>query len=480
MIELGLNRFARTVQGMRNDNAMTHLQASGARRAPLVIVAGALTALITGANLATPLYAVYADRYGFSSAVLAAIFATYALVLIPSLLAFGQLSDRWGRRRVITAGLGVGIVGLVLFAIADGIAGLFVARAVQGLSVGMITGAATAALVEFEPSHDRRRAALLATLATSGGSAAGPLLGGIIAQWGRLGRTLPYLVGIALLIAATTAVLIAVPESARDHADGGWRFQRPRVPAAIRSEFIPVALTAAAVWAVAGLFLSVIPSYASDLLGTGSLAGLGAITAIVLACSCATQMAVRRRALPVRAQAAGLTGLAGGLLCLVLASPTGVAALLFIGAVLAGVGHGLGFLSAQDQLNRIAPPERRAEINAALYTCIYLGVALPVIGTGIIASIATLFVGIATFSGVVGVTVLIVAARQLVHECDTPGPGRSTPTPSDRQATNPHWTCIGGSKELADAFLGHPNLRHRVCPVDPSIKDATPPGHTAI
>jgi len=43
-----------------------------------------------------------------------------------------------------------------------------------------------------------------------------------------------------------------------------------------------------------------------------------------------------------------------------------------------------------------------------------------------------------------------------------------------------HWTSIGGSKELVDAFLGHPDLRHRVRQVDPSVEDATPQGHTAI
>jgi hypothetical protein len=42
------------------------------------------------------------------------------------------------------------------------------------------------------------------------------------------------------------------------------------------------------------------------------------------------------------------------------------------------------------------------------------------------------------------------------------------------------WTCIGGSRELVDAFLTHPDLRHRAREVDPSAEDATPPGHTAI
>ena len=38
-----------------------------------------------------PFAHVALEQYGFSSGLLALIFATYALVLIPSLLAFGQL-----------------------------------------------------------------------------------------------------------------------------------------------------------------------------------------------------------------------------------------------------------------------------------------------------------------------------------------------------------------------------------------------------
>src|SRR5579871_1371903 len=124
--------------------------------------------LMAGANLATPLYHVYAARFRFSPAVLTAIFATYALVLVPALVLFGRLSDRFGRRPVVAAGLATACVGLALFAAAEDAAWLFAARAVQGLAVGMISGPATAALVELDPHGNRRRAALGAGLAQAG------------------------------------------------------------------------------------------------------------------------------------------------------------------------------------------------------------------------------------------------------------------------------------------------------------------------
>src|ERR1700741_5423905 len=116
-------------------------EATSARRAawPFLLVGGAWFAVMAGSNLATPLYAVYEHEFGFSSAVLTVVFATYALVLAPSLLVFGQLSARTGRRRVMAAGFATATLGLVAFAVASALGWLFAARAIQGLAVGMIS-----------------------------------------------------------------------------------------------------------------------------------------------------------------------------------------------------------------------------------------------------------------------------------------------------------------------------------------------------
>jgi predicted MFS family arabinose efflux permease len=382
--------------------------AGRARTTAFMVVGAAWFAMMAGSNLATPLYAIYEGEFGFSKAVLTLVFATYALVLAPSLLLFGQLSDRLGRRRVMAAGFATATVGLSLFAIAASLAWLFAARAVQGLAVGMISGAAAAALVELDPAPQEDRAALFAALAQAGGSASGPLIAGMLAEWAPARLVLPFAVFICLGVVATAAAL-AIPEPGRV-VGGRITIVRPSVPAEIRSLFVRVSVTGAAVWAVAACFLSIVPSYAAELLDTTNLALLGAVSAVMLATSCVAQISARRMSAHARMQAIGLVLLAVGLVALVLAFPTRSLLVLLAAGLFAGTGHGLAFLGGQAQLNLAAPPDQRGAVNAAFYTLIYLGVATAVISTGLLTLHFALSTAVTAFGVAVSAIALATAA----------------------------------------------------------------------
>jgi MFS family permease len=292
------------------------------------------------------------------------------------------------------------MVGLALFALAQSLPWLFAARAVQGLAVGAASGAATAALVELEPRSDRARAALISTLAQAGGSAAGPLVGGMLAEWAPAPRTTAFVVGLAVT-GAVLAGLLALPRM-----PGGtgapWRMQRPSVPADVRAQFARFALTASATWAVAGLYLSVVPSYVGSLLDTSNLALEGAIAALMLLASCAAQVLFRRGGAPPGVQSSGLGLVIVGLVALVVAFPAHSLALVLAAALLGGIGHGMAFLGAQAGVNAVAPPDRRGEITAAFFVCVYLGVAVSAIGVGLLATLASLYTAVFVFAVVTG------------------------------------------------------------------------------
>jgi MFS family permease len=371
-----------------------------------VSVSGALLVLLFASNLPTPLYGVYQQKYGFADIVLTLIFASYALALIPALLVFGQLSDAVGRRPVMLAGLALTTASLALFAFASGVGWLFAARVLQGFAVGSVSAAATAALVEVEPAGDHRKAALQASLTQTGGSAAGPLVAGVLAEWLPLPLRLCFFVGIGFAIVSAAGVLrMREPLDRR----GRWRVQRPRVPKEIRTEFIRAGLTGATIWGTAALFFSVVPSYTSEVLDTQNLALLGAVAAIMLAVSCVGQWCSSRLR-SARSQPIGLVLLAIGLVALAVALPLHALAMVLASAVLAGAGHGLALLGAQTDINAMAVPRRRGELAAAFYVCIYVGVSVSVISVGVVAEASSLTFAVAWVTPLLAVVALATGA----------------------------------------------------------------------
>jgi hypothetical protein len=86
---------------------------------------------------------------------------------------------------------------------------------------------------------------------------------------------------------------------------------------------------------------------------------------------------------------------------------------LIVAALAGGTGHGIGILGTQDELNGIAPPERRGEVTAAYITCIYTGVATAVIATGLLALGMALSTSVASVAAVLAAASLACVAWEL-------------------------------------------------------------------
>ncbi|MGI5228822.1 MFS transporter [Actinoallomurus sp. CA-142502] len=372
-------------------------------------VAYALLILLTGTNLPTPLYRGYAVEFGFSSLVVTLIFAAYAAVLIPSLLVAGPLSDAVGRRAVLVPAVALAALGSLVFALAEGTAWLFAARILQGAALGAASGPLTATLTELEPGGDRRRAALVATVATAGGLGLGPVLAGLLAQYAPAPHVLPFAVELVLLAPAWAA--IATLPARRTHAR--WVPRRPQIPASMRTVFATSGTASLLAFAVIGLFLTLVPPYVAALSGSGNLLLGGAAVALMLACSALAQLTGYGRAAR-RLESAGLPLLAAGLVLLAVAGTVSSLALLLVATVFAGLGQGLVFLGGLTAVNQAAPPGRQADVLSSFYVVLYLGVGVPVVGVGFLATAVGLLAAVRYFAGVTAalcVVVLLVLAR---------------------------------------------------------------------
>ena len=104
----------------------------------------------------------------------------YALSLAALILTWGSISDRFGRKRVFIAGLGVFTASSLLCGLAQSINMLIWSRALQGVG-GAAMFATGLALIAQDFQGPARGKAIAAWGATVGGAVAiGPLVGGVL------------------------------------------------------------------------------------------------------------------------------------------------------------------------------------------------------------------------------------------------------------------------------------------------------------
>jgi MFS family permease len=121
--------------------------------------------------------------FGVATGDLAWVFTVYLLCTVVSIALAGALADRYGRRPIYLACLGLFAVGSVLAIAAPSYAVFLAARAIQALGAGGIFPVATAAIGDVVPPS--RRGAALGIVAATWGLAAviGPSVGGLVTHF---------------------------------------------------------------------------------------------------------------------------------------------------------------------------------------------------------------------------------------------------------------------------------------------------------
>ena len=384
------------------------------RRAALLLTAYAFAVTMLGTTIPTPLYVLYRGRLHFSELMITVIFATYAVGVIMALLLFGRLSDQLGRRRVLIPGLAFSALSAVAFLLSHGLGLLLLGRLLSGLSAGIFTGTATAAIVDFAGPQRRGQATLIASMANMGGLGCGPLLAGALSQWLGAPLRLVFWVDLGLLIPAVIGVLVMPEPVPLSPGKPRLRPQRLRVPADVRATFIRASLAGFAGFAVLGLFTAVSPAFLGQTLGVSSRAVVGLVVFAVFAASTAGQLALERVPGAV-ALPAGCAGLIAGMGVLALGLAVSSLALLVTGGVLAGLGQGLSFRAGLAALNAESGAEHRAEVASSFFVVAYVAISLPVIGVGVLAQSAGLRAAGLVFAGLVAALsalVLVLLARR--------------------------------------------------------------------
>jgi MFS family permease len=375
------------------------------------LVAYAFAINMLGTTLPTPLYPLYQAKIGFTALMVTVVFAVYAVGVIVSLLLFGRLSDQVGRRWALMPGLAFSAASAVVFLLAQNLAPLFVGRVLSGLSAGIFTGTATAALLDLAPDERRSQATLVASAANMLGLGLGPLLAGALAEYAPDPLRLPYIVDLALLVPAALFVW-AAPETVSHPSGFRLRPQALHVPPSLRGAFVPAAIAGFAGFSVLGLMTSVTAGFLGEVLGKTNRLLTGAVVFAAFLGSAVGQIGLERTTnrTGLRAGCAilmvGLAVLAGALLDRSLA-------LFVAGALVAGFGQGLSFRAALAGLGEQSPAEHRATVASTFFVVAYVAISLPVVGVGIAADATNLRDAGIAFAGIVLVLAGIALALLL-------------------------------------------------------------------
>jgi MFS family permease len=376
------------------------------------LLAYAFAAIMVGTTLPTPMYALYGQEMHFAVLTTTVIYATYAGGVLFALSAFGRWSDAIGRRPVLLAGVVFAVASAAVFLVADSVPMLLVGRVLSGLSAGLFTGTATAAVIEAAPPNWRTRAAAVATVANMGGLGIGPLLAGLLVQYAPAPLHLSFIVHIVLAVLAGIAVAV-VPETSQ--RSGSIGVQRLSVPVEVRAVFVVASLAAFAGFAVTGLFAAVAPSFVSQVVGIDNHAIAGLIASSIFFASAVAQIAAGNLN-PQRAVAIGCAILVAGMVILAVALHLSSLVGLIAAAVVAGIGQGISFSRGLAAVAERTPADRRAEVSSTYFVIAYVAISLPVVGEGLAAQQWGLQTAGVTFAVAVAILSIICLAGILVLE----------------------------------------------------------------
>lgn len=391
---------------------MTLLPADRGHLPASIMVALAIFSAIVASHLPGPLYAVYQERWGFSSMEVTALYAAYCLAVLATLLLVGPVCDRLTRRQAIIPGLLVVAAGAALLAWAPGPVWLYAGRVLSGIGTGCLSGAATAALVELDPRGRRARGAALATIMLTAGGAFGPGLSALALSLGLWPTHLPFLVVVALTLSVALG-LARVPWPA--HAQRQfqplrlreWRPRRVAVPAEILAPFLLAAGAISLAWASGSVLASLGPGMATDLLGVRDRGVAGLVTVGLQVVGGLAQVAFAGTA-PRRSLLLGPALLSLGLLIASVAFGLGSAPTLGLAIVVFAIGYGAAFVGSVGAVGAVAPEGQRGEVMSAIYVAAYLAASVPVIGAGAVIDALGVQGGMAALTAVAAVIAVAV------------------------------------------------------------------------
>ena len=133
---------------------------------------------MVGVLAVIPLLPYYALRFGANGLVIGLLVSAFSVAQLLSAPLWGRVSDRYGRRPALLAGLTASVVAYIVFGFANSIWLLFLSRLVQGAGGGTVS-VIQAYVADATRPEDRAKALGWLSAATNLGVTIGPVFGSL-------------------------------------------------------------------------------------------------------------------------------------------------------------------------------------------------------------------------------------------------------------------------------------------------------------
>jgi MFS family permease len=379
-------------------------------RPALYLLASLIVSLLAASAAPTPLYAIYQEHWGFTPITTTVVFGVYAVAVLASLLVFGRLSDHTGRRPVLLVALAVQAISLVVFTTASGVPDLLAARIIQGVSTGAALGAIGAGMLDI----DRPRGTLANAVSPGMGSGLGAIGSALAVQFLPAPTHLIYLILLGVIVVQAAGVALMRETVTRSPGALASLLPEIRLPRTVRTHILTAAPVLFAVWALAALYGALGPALVGALTGSTDVVLGGLSLTVLTAFGVAAIFALRTtpaRTVMLAGIAALIAGVAVTLLALTVKSP----AVFFVGTAISGAGFGSGFQGGiRTVVPRVAAHER-AGVLSLLFVVSYLGLGVPAVAAGILATHGAGLIGAARYYGAALILLAVLALPSLIR-----------------------------------------------------------------
>jgi hypothetical protein len=411
-----------SISAATNHKGLPAGQAAGTSRvygAGFWCVAAAFALAMAFSAAPAPLYPLYETRDGFGAFTVTIVFTVYAVGVVLSLLLAGHVSDWLGRRLILISTFATLVTAAIVFLAWPELPGLFVARFLTGLGVGMISPTATAHLQELNSAHrpgaGHSRPAIVSSAANVGGLGLGPLITGALAQYAPAPLRVPYIAFALLLVLSALAVAFAPETVEIPPVRPRYRPQRISAGQGGAAAYTAAAAGAVSACAVFSLFASLAPGFMAGTLHHPAKVLAGTVVFSVFAIAALAQ-ALSGRMPPRLCFGLGSITQAAGLVALAVSLRSASLGAFLAGGALAVGGGGLLFKAAVSTIAALAPPNARGEALAGLYFIAYLGLIIPTLGMGVLTQYLGAARAIVWFAGALLIVLAVSAVLQVCSD----------------------------------------------------------------